>query len=909
MRILEIFYRIRNWFASLLSPGRRENEMNVEIESHLELEKERSIRNGMTGEEARLAALKHFGNVEYFKEESRDSWGIRFVSNLAMDIRYSLKQYRKFRGYAVTIIATVAVCVSLNTSLFSLINSLRWNPGIYGEEDRIVRIFDEFESVSSISRQRWGTSFAYYHERKEQSQLIEEIALQSTRTVNVSYGSDFPRTEYAGMARFDPAMFSILKVYPAMGRPFEASDAVRGNDNVVILTHEWWQTRFFGAEDILGKTIRADGRDYRVIGVMPKSFSPPPQSENLQYSNFGMIVPFVIPENPNPSQRLANYWGSYARLKPGVSIAQLETELNAIAAQNGPLYPVQYEKEQKRGHHVRVWSLGRDLTRDVGTQLGILQVILLCVLVLGGVNIASLVLSQNSKRHHEIGVRLAIGADRSRVAGQLAIEIWILCLIGGFVGLAIALFIVNRLGAWGVLDAFLVRPTVSFDASTLLIAFALCCSIAFLSSLGSLVVVLGQGGLNKVLKSGGRSGSEGRGYKSYRGAMVFAQMVAAFIVLVSGGLLLKSFSRILEIDPGFGVENVLTAVVRPPDRDFDDEAQRIIMFRLESALKRIPDVELIGITNWPPMKMNSVWEAHLIKEEESLGLEFPVCTMDAVNDEYFEALGLDVLSGRLFNDSDYRNSAPVVVIDRIVADLHFPGENPVGKRIAAPLTRETVNSRSELDWLTVIGVVEPIRLNDLYQQPIGMIYRNYSEYPLFWVGLVIKTAGDPYAIVPEAERIVDGLARNVALGRAESLEDAIAKRYSDRQGLLYLSIGIGALALGLCILGIVGIVSYSVGAQVKEIGIRIALGADKMGILWYAMNYWVKLSLGALVCGVVFALGLAPVVEGLLYQTSPFDSASYLAVFIFLCLILSGVIFLSAKKVTRIQPIAALRGD
>ncbi len=902
---------IKFWNALLALFGlrRKQSELDEEVNFHLEERASELLEQGYDAKIARELALREFGGIEKYKEEAREAWGSRFAINLAIDIRYSFKQYRKSRGYAVTIIATVAVCVSLNTSLFSLINSLRWNPRIYGQEDRIVRIFDEFQSVSSISRQRWGTSFAYYHERKEQSQLIKEIALQSIRTVNASYGSDFPRTEYAGMAQFDPAMFSVLKVYPALGRAFEESDAVRGNDNVVILTHKWWQTRFFGTDDILGKTIRADGRDYRVIGVMPESFSPPPQSENLQYSNFGMIVPFVIPKNPNPRQRLANYWGSYARLKPGVSITQLESELNAIAAQNGPLYPTQYEKEQKRGHRVRVWSLGQDLTRDVGTQLSILQVILLCILVLGGVNIASLVLSQNSKRHHEIGVRLAVGADRSRVAGQLAIEIWILCLVGGFIGLAIALFIVNRLGAWGVLDAFLVRPKVSFDAATLLIAFALCCSIALLSGLGSLVIVLGKLGLNKILKSGGRSGSEGRGYRSYRGAMIFAQIVAAFIVLVSGGLLLKSFSRILEIDPGFDVENVLTAVVRPPDRDFDAEAQRSIMFRLENELKRIPDVESVGITNWPPMKMNSAWEAHLIKEEESLDLEFPVCTMDAVNDTYFEALGLEALSGRLFNDSDYRNSAPVVVIDRIVADLHFPGENPVGKRIAAPLTRETVNSRSELDWLTVIGVVEPIRLNDLYQQPIGMIYRNYSEYPLFWVGLVIKTAGDPYAIVPEAERIVDRLARNVALGRAESLEDAIAKRYSDRQGLLYLSIGIGALALSLCILGIVGIVSYSVGAQVREIGTRIALGADRMGILWHAMNYWVKLSLAALVCGAIFALGFAPIVEGLLYQTSPFDSVSYLAVFIFLCLILSGAIFLSAKKVTRIQPIIALRSE
>jgi len=716
--------------------------MDDEMEFHLDMAVREKVSRGMAADAARREALREFGSIERMKDDCRDSWGERMIRNLWKDVRFGLRQYRGNRGYAITIIATIAVCVGLNTSMFSLIKSLRWSPGIYGGEDRIVRIYDEFESASDISRKRWGTSFAYFSERKEQSQLIEEITLHSITTVNASYGTEYPRSEYAQMARYQPSMFNVLKAQPEMGRAFVESDAVRGNDNVVILTYEWWQTRYQGIEDILEKSVIADDKVLRIIGVMPEGFSLPPASVNLQYPEIGMIVPFIVPNRySRPNERLTDYWGCYARLKPGVSVRQFEEELNAIAVRNGQLYPVQYEEERKRGHRVRVWELGEDLTRNRGVQLYVLQGALICILVLGGVNIASLVLSQNSKRNQEIGVRLALGASRMRVLGQLIVEIWILVIAGAFLGVAFTFALISLMGSLGILDTFLVRPHITVDIATLGAAFTLCGLVAALASIGSFAVVLTQKSISVVLRDGGRAGSESHGYRYYRGFLVFGQVVAAFIVLVIGGLLIKSFSEIMRIDPGFDTENIVTATVRPPSPRFDGDSTRELMLKLEDELRSIPGVKSVGITEWPPMKMNSAWEAHLVRDGDSIGDKHPVCTVDSVNSDYFATLGLDLLRGRLFNDSDYRNRATTVLIDKVIAETHFKGVDPIGMRIAVPRAGRLLNQETQLDWQTIVGVVEPIRLNNLYEEPIGMVYRNYSERPPSWIGWSSRRSG------------------------------------------------------------------------------------------------------------------------------------------------------------------------
>ncbi len=911
--MMPIFKRIAFYFQSLFGRKTMEEDLEDEISLHLEELATDFERDGMSPQEARKAALNNFGLVESIKDECRDSWGMRIVLEIWRSLKGSFRTIHKYKGYSFAVIVTFAVCIGLNTAMFGVLNSLFLNPQFYDDGDRIVRIGDLFERYGSQGKVG-GTSVAYYLERKEQLQSVEAIGLNGNGYA--SFREPRSNTEHLRYVIFTASFFDVLKVSPMLGRAFREFETEKNKGRVVILLYEFWQKRYNGDREILGKTVFVNTVPHEIIGVMPKGFQIPPSAREGPTDGYQFITLFPFFQwSLDPHRRSHVGVSCFARLKPGVTHAQLQSELEVIAENNGKLYPEQYQWEKDHNHRIVVSSLRNDLIRDVKPQLLMMQASLLIVFIIACANIASLVLTHNSRRFQEFAIRAAVGADPKTLVLKILTETMVFAFIGGAIGIVLALVGLFLLQNIGIFEIFLVAPRVELDLRMLFVVICLSFFAALISGVISLLPIMLKLNLSDVLRGGERTGSGGRFEKFYRGALVFSQMAFAVMVLAGGAVLLKSFVEILHIDTGFETESIAAGAVALAREDYDNEQARRFLTTFDEKLKALPGVKSVGFSNIPAYILRLEWSHYFIKEEEGSNPDNTLfCSVDLVTSGYFETLGISLLQGRLFNRVDYETGAPVVVIDRQIADKYYPNENPVGKRVAVLFRMEGNHVLDPMYYnqvmKTIIGVVESTRKHNIYNSvPEGMVYEHmYHVRPILY-GFVIKTAMDPYKVFQSVRDVIWGIDSRLTLMYPSTLQDNISKQYSRRQKFLVLVLGVGAIALGLCVLGINGVIASSIASRTKEIGIRTALGASRSDLLGHAMRYWVFAGLAGIVSGLLMSSFLTPLMQETLYATSPHDPLAYgLTAFFTVSLVLISA-YISSVKNIRIDPIQALRGD
>ncbi len=902
-----IFSQLRVMFNALLRRNKSEDALAEEMQFHIDQQTEEHIAKGMPPEKARKEALKAFGGIEQHKEDCRDSWGTRLISEFLQDIRYGWRQVLKHKGFSLIVILTFAICLGLNTAIFNVYNSMVWNPNRFANEDRIISIWEEFDDL--WGEDRFQSSRILWKERSEQSETLEAIGLFGGTWENITHGNSEKNAEFLGVGRMTPSMFEILKVAPLLGRTFSAEDVENEGNRPVLLGYEYWQNRYQGDENVIGSSLYINNQLHEVIGVMPEGFAfPLARVSNMPDQVYTPFPRWEWSWRPEFRNRPMGF--CMGLMKTGVNIEQVEDELRRINVSNGLNYPEQFKIAQEQNHRTELCSLGDHIIRFLQTELQLLQMAVVFLLLLGCVNISSLIISHNHRRMGEFRYRYALGAGRFRLVRQLLTESVLVSIISAAIALCLSWLVLRSLEFGGIFDDMVIRPRVSLDRETWLFASCLALFLGTLVGFISLLPILGKAqdsSLADGLREDHRTASAGKSFKIFQGALIATQLCLAAVLLIGSGLLINSFTKILDIDTGFDSSNVFTAGFRPVGTA--DERREATEKFLEQA-KQIAGVQDVAISNWPPLKLGNLYLRSLRIEGSEHGDEV-MCHNDTVSAGYFATLGIRFLRGRTFSESEIQNRSPVVVIDKNLADLHFRGEDPVGKRISIPAEGGGIaTEEGERNWLTIIGVTETIRNVNLLESPVlGTAFTHIHRQLPYWNGVMVRTTIRENNIYSELESMLASVTQKTGLAMPAMMHDLVDKHRAPSKALLIMCLIITFVSLLLSAVGIFGNVAYTVVLQTRELGIRMALGGSRLHVLILGIRFWFMMVLVGILCGSALSLGIAPYMESHLYNTSPRDLITYATAIIFLAVVSSLACYVSAYRIIRVNPMVALRAE
>ncbi len=865
------------------------DDLEAEIRSHLEMEERENLESGIPPDEAHYAALRRFGNVNLAEERSREMWTWNSVETFLQDIRYAARQLRRSSGFTVTAIAALALGLSASTAIFSVINGVLLEPLEYANPGQLVGL--------QLFIPGWARKFptiplnpATYLAWSHQAKSLSGVAVfEEGVTLNLT-GGGAPALLSADAVTAD--LFNVLGVAPRLGRNFLPDSNQAGHNHEAILTNRLWQSRFHGDPGILGHAITLNGSPYPVVGVLPASFRIPRGNELI--SAFGpmpepeIFVPEVFEKwelVPDAGFGL----GAIARLKPGVSRPQAIAELNVILSR-------QFRSAPAGLHPKTVMMPLRDMiVRSSKRGLWLLFAAVLAVLLIICVNLASLMLTRATTREHEAAIRSALGAGRSRLLRQPLIETLLLGLSGGTLGLLLA--------HWALWALLALAPSglprihdVRLDGAVL--GFTLLISV-LVGVLAGLLPAwrMARANPQDALHSAGRRGGEHRGHSRVRELLVGIETALSVMLLIAAGLLVASFAKLARVPTGFAVEHILTVNLQLPSAQYT-QAQRRSEFwrRVLAATSSLPGVESSAVTSWLPLGGEMDDDAVYLPGDTRPEAERPLASYRRVSPSFFKALGIPLLRGRELTWADA--GTPAAVISEAAARTIWPGINPLGRRF-------DVDPSSHFPGYQVVGVVGDTRSVTLSQAPTPMIYSLYDGS--LTGSLILRTRLRATAVAPELHRAIWKVDPGVAVPSIRSIGQIVSASLASQRFETLLTSLFAAAALLLACLGIYGVVSYSVVSRTHEIGIRVALGAQKADILRRMIVQGMMPVLVGLGAGITGAFGLMRLLSSLLYGVRPADPLTFIAV----SLILAGAAFIAcyipARRATKVDPMVALR--
>jgi len=865
---------------------KQSEELSEEIRAHLEAAVRERMERGESRAQAEAAARREFGNADLVREVTRDQWGWGWLDRLLQDTRYGLRQLRRSPGFTVTAVLTLALGIGANTAIFTLVNSVLLRPLPYRESDRLVAVFLH---EKHIGERRNATSPYDYHQWL-QNRVFETMAA-ATPWSPVLTGNDRP--DVVEGLRASPTLFQMLRADAALGRTFRPEEGEPGNHRVVVLSHELWQRRFGSDRGLVGRTIELDGEPYTVIGVMPPGFQFPP----FWAVDAGLWTPLAF--TPEERNRHARFLRAFARLRPGITIEQAQSEMDSIARR--------IEQENSQGNSstgVNVEPLQEPVVSGARPVLLVLLGAVGFVLLIGCANIANLLLARATVRSREFAVRLAIGASRGRLIRQLLTESLLLAALSGAAGVL--------LGAW-LLGAFRSLLTeslphiaeVSFDLRVL----AFVSGVSFLTAaVVGLIPALhaGQNALADALKSGTRQTS--RGKNGLRGALVTGEVALAVTLLAGAGLLLQSVWRLTNLDPGFRREKLLTANVSfPGPRYATVEQQSRFFAQVQERLQALPGVEAAALTNHLPIG-GDVWRFQFVVEGQPLPAadRMPLAVYRAATPGLFRAMGIRLLRGRDFTASDTANSEPVVLVNETLARRYFAGQDAVGKRVRLG------DPDSTLAWCTVVGVVGDVRQGKLSGEIPPEMYLPYTQQLTEFyrsTNLAVQTHGEAASLEKAVVSAVLEMDATLPVTNLRTIESLLENevRQPRRQGVLLAAFA--GLALLLAGIGLYGVIAYAVTQRTQEMGIRIALGARPAQVVTLVVRQGLALTLSGVALGLAGALALSRMLEGMLFEVNATDPATFTGVTVLLTAVALLACYFPARRAARIDPMLALRHE
>jgi putative ABC transport system permease protein len=810
------------------------------------------------------------------------------METLWQDLRYGVRTLWKAPGFTAVAVLALALGIGANTAIFSVVNAVLLRPLPYKAPERLGWSWGT-SPVNDIKQE--VASYPDFNDWRQQSQSFESMGGFSNATPILTSTDGEPERVPGAVVVGD--FFSVLGVEPMLGRKFLPEENESGKHRVVILSHGLWQRRFGGDPKIVGQNVTLQGNQFMVVGVMPPQFQHPNPGARQPAQ---LWLPLEVTNNLLQSRR-GDFLSVVGRLKTGISIEQARAELNGIAGRLEQQYP-----QTNRGWSTLVVPLHERFVGDVRPALLLLLGAVGFLLLIACANVANLLLARSTTRLREIAIRTALGAGRRRIVRQLLTENLALALAGGALGLLFAF--------WGIDALLALSPgniprleAIGLDRTVLL--FTLGISLATGVVFGLLPALSASNpNLNEMLKESGRSATEGGRGGRLRSALAVAEIALSLVLLIGAGLLVRSFMRLQEVQPGFNPEHLLTAELTLPAAKYAENQQVVNFYdQLLAQLAQQPGVQAATLTSALPLGGGGDVLAFAVEGRPQAPTDrTPDAEARVISPDYFRTMQIPLLRGRLLNERDAQDAPLAAVINETLARHYFPGEDALGKRI-------TFGDPQAADprWQTIVGIVADVRQSGLNEEPYAQIYRSYRQAPRRAATVVIRTAGAPLEAVGALRQQVWALDRQQPLYNvrtaAQVLADSIAR---PRFNTLLITI-FAAVALALATVGIYGVISYTVTQRTHEIGIRMALGARPFDVFKMVVGQGLRLALIGVGLGLVASFAVMRLLASLLYGVRPTDLVTFAGVSGLLTMIVLVACYIPARRATKVDPMVALR--
>ncbi len=819
------------------------------------------------------------------------------MERLLQDLKFAARILWKDRGFAITALPTLGICIGANAAIFAIVNSVLLRPLPVPEAAQLVHMYNAYPGAGVVGG---STGVTDYYDRLKETTAFQEQALYNTRGVTLG-GQAEPQRVVAMVST--PSLMRLLQVHPVRGRVFSEEEGEIGKTNKAILTYASWQQWFGGQDSAVGRDVRINGEPFVIVGVLPQSF-------RFLDPEVTLWIPVAFSaQEKSDDNRHSNNWSYVGRLKPGATVAQARQQIDALNARNLDRFPNLKQILINAGFHTVVVPLQDYLVRDIRSTLFLLWGGVVFVLLVGGVNVTNLMLVRSSARMKELATRHALGAGLGRIAGQLLTETVLLALGGALLGLGLGYAGVRSLVRLS-LDATPQGTAVVMDASVIVFTFGLALTLAILIGLLP-ILSLRHMNLSQIFREEGRSGTASRGARVVRRALVTAQVAFAFMLLIGAGLLLASFQRVLAVRPGFDPTHVLTGRVSPPASRYKDDAQLIAFWnQLLERVRRLPGVQAAGTTTNIPLGgdfSDSVIlaEGYAMSPGESLISPYN----SSVSPAYFEAMTIPLKRGRLFTASDDERAPKVLIIDERLAQRFWKNGDPVGRRMWKPedASELTQGPGPKSHFYTVVGVVGNVRTTGLTEkEPVGAYYYPFAQNVGRGMTLVTRTAGEPESLVSAIRQQVTALDPELPFFAVKPMQLRVEESLVSRKTPMMLATLFGAIALFLAAVGIYGVLAYQVAQRRKEIGIRMALGSDGRRIFGLIVSEGLWLLCLGIGVGLAGAFAIRRAMETQLFGVQPMDPVVLAVVTAVLGVVALLACAVPARRAARIDPLIAL---
>jgi predicted permease len=822
------------------------------------------------------------------------------MNSILLDVRHSFRLLWKEKAFAFTALITLAVCVGANAAIFSVIHTVLLSPLPFEDADRLVVISNSYPGAGVPRASNGATD---YFIRRDRVQAFESIAQFEGFGHTVGEAGE---TERARTMRVTASFFPMLGVQPLLGRGFREEEMDPGNGQVVVLSHGYWQDRFGADPAVIDRDLRVDGRPYRIVGVLPPDFRLP-QNEQPRF-----FVPIVYSmESRQLDNWHSNNFQMWAKLRPGVSVEAARAEnatLNAALISEWPV-PNAAQLLADAGYATLIRPAREDLVRDVRSTLYLLWGGAIFVLLIGCVNIASLILARSHVRMRETATRLAIGAPRIRLVRQMLTHSLLLAGLGGALGVLAGIAGIPLLSAVGAAD--LPRGAeIGMDATVLLFTLGLTAVAGFIFGAIPAIQLL-RTDLRSVLQTESRGGTADRGTLSVRTTLVTAQVALAFLLLIGAGLMLVSFRTAMSVEPGFRTDRLLTGFVSlSGSRYADSDSRSQFVDNLLAEIETVPGLRSAGITTQLPFSGSNSSSIILPEGYSPPAGESILSPLQTwVAGDFFETMQIPLIEGRSFEEADGVGDRRVIVLDEWLARRYFGEASPVGKRM---LWAGVPEMADEEDYYTVIGVVGTIKHNDLTAGPsehVGAYYFPYRQFPGGFISVVAEAAGDPLSLTGPIRERLTRLDPELPMFGIETMHGRIDDSLTGRRSSMFLLLTFAGVALFLAVIGIYGVLAYAVVQRTREMGIRMALGSSTREIFMLVLRHGARVTGMGLLIGGIGAVAMGRLIQSLLFGVQPLDPAVVGSVAAILAAVAIAACVLPALQAARVDPVRALVGE
>ena len=893
----------RSLAARFFHRSQTEHDLEEELRSHIQLRADELERFGLGRAEAERRARIEFGSQEKFREECREAIAGNFIDVLLQDVRFSLRMLRKSPGFAAIVVLTIALGIGATTAIFSVVDATLLKPLPYSHPEELISIESDLPGINAhdvgMSQPEW--------QDLQQSGIFEYVSPTWFDENNLTGSSQPARVRLLIVA---PDYFALLRAQPQLGRAFDPQYNSPGFIPEILISDALWKRNFGGDPNILEKSVRMDTDLYRIVGVMPPGFDSPGRTAEERNIEIWAATSFYGPPLPDqPARNRRNLPTAIARLKPGLTIAAAQSRVDALVASLQKQFPSDYPN----GWGVRLRPLKDIVVGDVRQPLLLLLGAVGLVLLIGCVNVANLLLARASARAHEMAIRRALGAGRARLIRQLLTESVILSLVGGTAGVAIVF--AAREPLLRLIPETLPRLNdTSISWSVLIFAVIVSILSGVIFGLAP-ALQAGRLNLNHALNQDGR-GSTGSGERARtRRLLVIAEFALSFVLMIAAGLLLHSFWDLLSARLGFTPQSVMSVRTRlpyPNDASVDKYAtaaqEAPFICELLRRCKSLPGVEEAAIGDPAAIPLDqsqrdlNTLEGKLFVTFEGQSAKPDAATLierSRVTPEYFQLVGIPLLRGRLFNEFDTDTTPQVAVVNEAFARNYWPDGDAIGKRFKS--------IKPDSPWITIVGVIANARTQSLAQMDVPQLYLNVYQNPAKHLAIFMRGRVDTAAIPDQVRAQVQAVDQTLPVFGAQTLTQTLSDSLAQRRFSMEMITAFAATALLLAAIGIYGVISFMVAERIQEIGIRLALGAQRQNILGMVLGQGLRLALSGAAVGLVGAVIVARLMLSLLYGVNPTDPLTFAGVALLFITVALLACYVPARRAIRVDPMVALR--